>query len=185
MNSAAAQVPPQRLPPATGGDGDGERDRVASRLLRLLSWKTLVIGACVVFTIYIAVVPLGFLLWQSFFTPQTASKAAVFTFGNYITAYTSSDTARLFWNSVRFAVGTATLAFLIGTTLAWINERTNTPFKSLFFALSLIPLVIPGILFTVAWMLLASPKIGIINLVLQSIFNLDGADRIFKALFPS
>ena len=128
MNSAAAQVPPQRLPPATGG-GEGERDQLASRLLRLLSWKTLVISACVVFTIYIAVVPLGFLLWQSFFTPQTASKAAEFTFGNYITAYTSSDTARLFWNSVRFAVGTATLAFLIGATLAWINERTNTPFK--------------------------------------------------------
>lgn len=70
------------------------------------------------FTIYIAVVPLGFLLWQSFFTPQTATKAAVFTFGNYITAYTSRDTARLFWNSVRFAVGTATLAFFIGATLA-------------------------------------------------------------------
>ena len=184
MNSAAAQVPAQRLPPATGGvGGDGERDRVESRLSGLLSWKTLVIGACVAFTIYIAVVPLGFLLWQSFFTPQTATKAAVFTFDNYITAHTSSDTARLVWNSVRFAVGTATLAFFIGATLAWINERTNTPFKSLFFALSLIPLVIPGILFTVAWMLLASPKIGIINLVLQSIFNLDGADRIFKAIF--
>ena len=173
MNSAAAQVPTQRLQPATGG-GDGERATVASRLSGLLSWKALVIGVCVAFTVYIAVVPLGFLLWQSFFTPQTATKAAVFTFGNYITAYTSSDTARLFWNSVRFAVGTASLAFFIGATLAWINERTNTPFKSLFFALSLIPLVIPGILFTVAWILLGSPKIGIINLVLMSAFNLDG-----------
>ena len=46
-----------------------------------------------------------------------------------------------------------------------MNERTNTPFKTLFFALSIIPLVIPGILFTVAWIMLASPKIGIINLV--------------------
>ena len=64
---------------------------------RLLSWKTLVITVCVLFTVYIAVVPLGFLLWQSFFTPQTASKAAEFTWGNYLTAYTSSDTARLFF----------------------------------------------------------------------------------------
>ena len=126
------------------------------------------------FTLYIAVIPLGFLLWQSFFTPQTATKPAVFTFGNYITAYTNPDTLRLFLNSVQFAVGTATLAFLIGTTLAWINERTNTPFKSLFFALALIPLVIPGILFTISWILLGSPKIGIINLVLMSLFNLDG-----------
>ena len=39
--------------------------------------KWLVIGACVALTLYIAVVPLGFLLWQSFFTPQSAAKAAV------------------------------------------------------------------------------------------------------------
>jgi len=141
---------------------------------RLLSWKTLVITVCVLFTVYIAVVPLGFLLWQSFFTPQTASKAAEFTWGNYLTAYTSSDTARLFFTSVQFAIGTATFSFIVGTTLAWMNERTNTPFKSLFFAMSLIPLVIPGILFTVAWILLGSPKIGLVNLSLMALFNLDG-----------
>ncbi len=54
-----------------------------------------------------------------------------------------------------------------------MNERTNTPFKSIFFALSIIPLVIPGILFTVAWILLASPKIGIVNLVMQGWFGLE------------
>jgi iron(III) transport system permease protein len=137
-----------------------------------LNWQWIVIGACVAFTVYIALVPLGFLLWQSFFTPQTATKAAVFTFGNYLTAYTSSDTARLFWTSMQFAIGTAGFAFFVGTTLAWMNERTNTPFKSLFFALSLIPLVIPGILFTVAWILLGSPKIGLVNLSLMALFNL-------------
>ena len=121
------------------------------------------IGACVAFTVYIAVIPLGFLLWQSFRTPQTAATAAVFTLGNYVAAYGSADTWRLFWTSIQFAFGASLFAFLLGTTLAWMNERTNTPFKSLFFALSLIPLVIPSILFTVAWILLASPKIGIIN----------------------
>ncbi len=140
-----------------------------------ISLKWVVIGLCVAFTLYIAVIPLGFLLWQSFFTPQTAAKAAEFTLGNYVTAYTSSETARLFWNSVRYAVGVASFAFFVGTALAWINERTNTPLKSLFYALSLIPLVIPGILFTVAWILLGSPKIGIINLTLMDWFGLQSA----------
>jgi iron(III) transport system permease protein len=54
-----------------------------------------------------------------------------------------------------------------------MNERTNTPFKTLFYALSIIPLIIPGILFTVAWILLASPKIGVLNLVLKSWFGVD------------
>ncbi len=80
---------------------------------------------------------------------------------------------RLFFNSVQFAIGAAALSLGLGTALAWMNERTNTPFKKLFFALSIIPLVIPGILFAVSWIMLASPKIGIINVALQGLFDTD------------
>jgi iron(III) transport system permease protein len=136
-------------------------------------WSWLVIGACVAFTVYIAVIPLAFLLWQSFRTPQTATSPAVWTLGNYVAAYGTSETFRLFWTSIRFASGASMFAFLVGTALAWMNERTNTPFKTIFFALSLIPLVIPSILFTVAWILLASPQIGIVNQLLQGWFGLE------------
>ncbi|HZE11297.1 MAG TPA: iron ABC transporter permease [Burkholderiales bacterium] len=145
----------------------------APALPRSFDWKWIVIGACVALTVYIAVVPLAFLLWQSFFTPQTAAKAARFTLDNYVQAYGSGGTARLFWNSLQFAFGASLFSFTLGTALAWMNERTNTPFKTLFFALSIIPLVIPGILFTVAWILLGSPKIGILNLALQEWFGLE------------
>ena len=76
-------------------------------------------------------------------------------------------------NSIEFAAGSALVSLLLGTLLAWLNERTNTPFKKCFFALSVIPLVVPGILFTVAWILLGSPKIGILNLLLQYILDTD------------
>jgi iron(III) transport system permease protein len=140
---------------------------------RNIDFKWLVIGACVLVVAYLALMPLGFLLWQSFFTPRTASTPAVFTFGNYITAYSDVETLKLLFSSVQFAAGTSVFAFVVGTALAWMNERTNTPLKSLFFALSIIPLIIPSILFTVAWILLASPKIGILNMLLQSWFNTD------------
>jgi iron(III) transport system permease protein len=132
--------------------------------------KWLLIGAPVALVIWLALVPLAFLLWQSVLTPQTASAPAQFTLDNFRTAYFSADTARLFLNSVQFSAGSALLALVVGTTLAFLNERTNTPFKTLFFALAIIPLVIPGILFTVSWIMLASPKIGIINLALQGLF---------------
>jgi iron(III) transport system permease protein len=138
-----------------------------------IDFKWIIIGISVAVVAYLALMPLGFLLWQSFFTPETASKPAVFTFENYINAYSSIETLKLFFSSVTFATGTSVFAFVVGTTLAWMNERTNTPLKSLFFALSIIPLIIPGILFTVAWILLASPKIGILNLLLQGWFNTD------------
>ncbi|HEY6241666.1 MAG TPA: iron ABC transporter permease [Burkholderiales bacterium] len=144
-----------------------------SALPRPFDWQWVVIGVCVAFTVYIAVIPLAFLFWQSFFTPQSAARAAEFTFENYTLAYGSSETLRLFWNSMKFALGAASFSFVLGTALAWMNERTNTPFKALFFALSIVPLIIPGILFTVAWILLGSPKIGILNLALQGWFGLE------------
>jgi len=130
--------------------------------------KWVVIAFCIALVAWLALVPLGFLLWQSFLTPQTAAAPARFTFANYGGAYASGETAALLLNSLTFAVGAAALSFVLGTVFAWINERTNTPFKSLFLALAIIPLVIPSVLFTVAWIFLASPKIGLINLALQS-----------------
>jgi iron(III) transport system permease protein len=135
--------------------------------------KWLLIGVPVALVVWLALVPLVFLLWQSVLTPQTATLPAQYTLENFRTAYLSSDNVRLFFNSVQFAAGAAVLALVVGTGLAWMNERTNTPFKTLFFALAIVPLVIPGILFTVAWIMLASPKIGIINLALQAMFDTD------------
>jgi iron(III) transport system permease protein len=143
-----------------------------ARLSRLDA-KWLVVGAAVGLAAWLSLVPLGFLLWQSFLTPETATTPAQLTSDNYRTAYWSVETLRVFGNSAEFAAGSASLAFVIGTLFAWINERTDTPFKSVFFALSLIPLVIPAILFTVSWILLASPKIGILNIAVQEVFATD------------
>lgn len=136
-----------------------------------LKWGIMAIAIAAI--AYLALVPLAFLLWQSFFTPHSASKAAEFTLENYRTAYGSLETVYLLVNSLQYATGSALFAFLVGTLLAWMNERTNTPLKTLFFALSLIPLIIPGVLFTVAWIFLGSPKIGILNMLLQRLFATD------------
>src|ERR1700685_4643701 len=136
-------------------------------------WTSLLIAIAIVVVAWLALVPLGFMLWQSVLSPETAAAPAHFTLDNYRTAYASADTARLLANSLQFALGSALRAFSLGTLLAWINERTDTPFKSLFFALTLVPLIIPGILFTVSWIFLGSPKIGIVNLVLQRVFATD------------
>jgi iron(III) transport system permease protein len=149
----------------------GRSDRRANAVR--FDFKWVIIGISVALVAWLALVPLVFLFWESFLTPQTASVAARFTLDNYKVAYFSAETARLFFNSVEFAIGAAFFSLIVGTFFAWMNERTNTPFKSLFFALTLIPLVIPSILFTVSWIMLASPKIGILNLVLQNYFGFD------------
>ena len=47
-------------------------------------------------TAFLGIVPLAFLLWQSFLTPETATEPAQLTFENYRTAYWSVETLRLF-----------------------------------------------------------------------------------------
>ena len=139
-----------------------------------------IMGGVVSIVSWLALVPLVFLVWQSFRTPDTVRKPAVWTLQNYWEAYSSPETLVLFLNSVQFAGGTAVLALLIGTALAWMTERTNTPLKPLFYALSIIPLIIPGILFVVSWIMLASPKIGLINLFLQGLF---GTDTVYVDIY--
>jgi iron(III) transport system permease protein len=135
--------------------------------------KWLVIGVCLAIVAVLALVPFCFMIWQSFNTAETADAPAVLTLGNYVTAYTNPETVVTFWNSVQFALGGSMVAFVIGTALAWMNERTNTPMRRLFFALSIVPLIIPSILFTIAWIMLASPKIGLLNTVAMSWFGLE------------
>ncbi|MEY3998454.1 MAG: Trehalose transport system permease protein SugB [Pseudomonadota bacterium] len=135
--------------------------------------KWLVIGVCLAVVAVLALVPFCFMIWQSFNTAETADAPAAFTLGNYVTAYTNPETIVTFFNSVQFALGGSLVAFVIGTALAWMNERTNTPMRRLFFALSIVPLIIPSILFTIAWIMLASPKIGLLNTVAMSWFGLD------------
>jgi iron(III) transport system permease protein len=140
---------------------------------RMLEPHTLLMAACIALVGYLALVPLGFLAWQSVQDPAAPGGEATLTLRHYAVALSSAQAEPLFVNSLLFASGTAVFAFALGTALAWLNERTNTPFRRLFFALALAPLVIPGILFAVAWMLLASPRIGMLNVLLQRWLDTD------------
>jgi iron(III) transport system permease protein len=124
--------------------------------------------------VYLAVMPLVMLLWGSF-QEEVAPREFVFTLQNYIDAYASPHTYSTFRNSLIFAISSAVLAFTLGTLLAWLVERTNTPFRSAFLPLSLVPLIIPGVLEAISWIFLLSPKIGYVNTFFMTIFGLQSA----------
>src|ERR1700688_497152 len=107
---AASRPPSPTLP----HKGEGSALSLAMRG----GWTWLPIAAAVALVAWLALVPLGFMLWQSVLTPETAATAARFTLDNYKTAYGSADTARLVANSLKFSLGSAALAFSLGTLLA-------------------------------------------------------------------
>lgn len=123
--------------------------------------RTLLVGGVLVIVGYLAVVPLVYLLHDTFTGPAGLSVDA------FTRAYTANSQAgRMMLNSLEFAVGSGALALTIGTLLAYVQVRTDAPLKGLFFAASLVPLIIPGILYAASWIFLADPRIGLINVVI-------------------
>jgi iron(III) transport system permease protein len=109
------------------------------------------------------------------FEMEVAPREFVLTLKNYQKAYASEYTYSTFMNSLIFATGSAALSFLFGTILAWLVERTNTPLRVIFVPLAVIPLILPGVLESIAWIFLLSPKFGYINVALMYLFGLESA----------
>src|SRR5258705_6032503 len=159
--------------PATPAPSVDPGPRVPGRWRRFFPTpKFLTLGVVTLVIAYLAIVPLYYLIWGTFFD------ASGLTFGGFTRAYGNDQIFDLVGNSLWFAGGAATLSLVIGTGLAYLNVRTDVPFKALFFAASIIPLVIPGILYTIAWILLGTPDIGLVNKVLEPIFG-SGAVDVF------
>ncbi len=144
-------------------------------MIRFFNSQTLILIGCSLLVLYLAGIPLVMLLYGSVRSAPIGEPGATYTAQNYVKAYFDRDFYLLFWNSLKFALGSTVISFLIGTYLAWISERTNTPFKKVFMVMALIPFIIPGILSTIAWILLLSPKIGLINLAIKGLLGLEAA----------
>jgi iron(III) transport system permease protein len=98
-----------------------------------------------------------------------------FTLDKYIQAYTDPAFFEVIANTIVFVLGSSTLATGLALFLAYLNNRTDIPFKFLFQIISIIPMMIPHLLFSVSWALLLNPSNGIMNLVLKQAFSLDSA----------
>jgi iron(III) transport system permease protein len=155
--------PPVRAEERT--EPTGSTGASPSRRKLPLSPKFFIVAGVAAAIGYLALVPLGYLLWGTFFDAEG------FDLGGFERAYGSGRMGELWGNSLAFAGGSAFLSLTVGTTLAYLNVRTAVPFKALFFAASIVPLIVPGILYTVSWIFLASPQIGLLNNFLEPVFG--------------
>lgn len=122
---------------------------------------------------FLTVCPVVMLILGSF--SEGLSAFGSFTLTKYVTAYTDPAFAEILVNTVIFTVGSAAVSTILALFLAYLNTRTNIPFKFLFRIISLIPMMVPHILFAVSWVLLLNPSNGMINLFLRQVFGWEGA----------
>jgi iron(III) transport system permease protein len=122
--------------------------------------------------IWLIMVPLAVVIWGAFRDGQPG-QAGEYTLMKFVAAY-QGTLLQTIGNTMVFALGSALLCLAIGTFLAWVTERTDAPLRPLIYAVSLFPLIAPGVLMASAWVLVLHPKIGIINVAAQSFFGIDG-----------
>ncbi len=119
---------------------------------------------------YLVLSPVALLVVSSFRRYELAGSIAfVFTLRNYADAFLTAEFGGALANSLIYAAGGTSLALVLGTALAWVVERTNTPLRGLFTLLAAATYLVPGVLVTLAWVMLASPRIGSLNTLLRGI----------------
>src|SRR5262245_1240056 len=127
--------------------GPGAFARAVSVALRP---RNLALAACVLIAGWLVFVPLAALFYTAF-TEDTGFGPGPASLQNFINAYSSWHVARLFGNSLIFAIGTAIATLLMGALVAFVVERTDAPLGSLFHSLALLSFAIPGLLTSMAW----------------------------------
>ena len=136
------------------------------------TWRAdvVIVAAAIAVLAYLTLFPLAILVFGAF-----SSGGSVFDF-QFTTRWfarvlTDQASFELLANSLAYAGGSAVVAFAMGTAIAWAVERSDVPLRNLWYGIALVPLIVPGIIHTIAWLFLLSPEIGWINAPLKGAFG--------------
>ncbi|MCL4425513.1 MAG: ABC transporter permease subunit, partial [Firmicutes bacterium] len=128
----------------------------------------------VTLAIFLVMIPLLMLVYSSFRTGRPGLPGGEYTLQNYLTAYTNKKSYEAILNSFGYAGGGTLISVIIAIIMSWAIERTNMPLRNLSYALLLVPLAIPGMLFSISWILLLSPDIGFLNILIRKALGIFG-----------
>ena len=104
--------------------------------IRLPAWRAdaVIVGVAALLLAYLTVVPLAMLLLGSISSSGSAIDFAL-TLRHFQRVLTDQASLELLANSVLYGLGSACLAFAIGTAVAWAVERSDIPLRSLWYGI--------------------------------------------------
>jgi iron(III) transport system permease protein len=91
-----------------------------------------------------------------------------FTFKYFIKAFSNSATLRAIQNTVLVSLATSTLGVFLALPMSWLLTRTNLNNATRWRSLFCLPYAIPPYIVAIAWIYLANPSNGILNVLFGS-----------------
>jgi iron(III) transport system permease protein len=134
------------------------------------------VASCVLMAVigFLVILPVIALVFGSFWSDSPVSKSGHLTLDNWVRALGMSIPATvpvLFLNSLLFAFSVAIISVVLGVVMAYLVERTDMPHGAIFEQLAILPRAFPVIIAAFAWIMLLSPKIGLLNIFFREYFG--------------
>ena len=134
----------------------------------------LVLAVMAAITVVLVLGPLIVLVHTSLLPADALPlSVAPLTLANYRAAFGGRDTAILVRNTLWYAGGSVVIAVVLSTTIAWLTERTDLPFRQLIRTLMFSWMAVPPLVMAFGWILLLNPNNGALNVALKAVLSLD------------
>ena len=141
----------------------------AMGLLHLGSGQTIVYLGLFFLLANVVLLPLALVIATALNVGPMATTDAGVTLRYFADQWRSANAAEIVANTLLFAVGSSAIAVAIGVFFAFLSERTDMPLRSLVRIVIPLTVALPGVLYSIAWVLLLSEKIGVYNTIARGI----------------
>jgi iron(III) transport system permease protein len=136
-----------------------------------LPWDRIIGIALLAVTALMVIIPLASILIGALRSDAPGAPDAAWSLQNILHVYSSDRYLNSLRNTLHLAVVVAALSVVVGAVMAWIVARTNAPYRDALALLILIPLMMSNLITTLAWVALAAPNAGFINVLWKNLFG--------------
>jgi iron(III) transport system permease protein len=150
----------QTISAATGAAAEAPASSRWRSLVTQESVATILVSVIVAAAV---ILPLLTLVVSSFRVLEPGGFDTTWGLANYKALFTDRVIPKAFVNTLIISFGSTVLATLFGVSLAWINARTNCPWRDHLEPYNLIPFFLSPFVGAIAWHNLAAPKTGLLN----------------------
>lgn len=121
----------------------------------------LLLGPGGAFLLLVFIVPLAFVLIESFQSPEQA-----FTLSRYVEVFTSKQFRIVYPRTIRIALTVTPIAVVLGYPTAYVLSRLSARNKSILMSIVILPLMTNPVARTYSWIVILG-RLGLINRLLQ------------------
>lgn len=122
----------------------------------------------------LVLVPVGFMFVGAVLSGGLADPQTHFTWDKLASVYASAPYFRTVASTLVISLLVGAIATFAGVLLAWLVARTDLPAKGLMETCIIAPLFLSPFVGAIAWLILASPKAGILNVIAQADLGASG-----------